>query len=468
MCSSIKHRNFISAGLIIIFSLLIITDAGYSARKGKKESFVITEVELQSKLMSFTDRFYTKIVQAFKNYDEKSPPPQNRRIVLTDTTYAMASAFTIAAETNPTVALLDMLAMVTLGRIIYEQHWQKIWGSEIHPIFFGFHKAEADIWEIASTILQPMQQKELRLVIKEWRKNHPDVNVFSHIRFSDFAAERKKSKLFTEERSTRIFKSVHRVSQQADKMLLLAERSKFLATRMPLLAGFFADAWISQLIMNPDANRVINNIDQFSSVSERFATVAEGFFDNISEERQQAILQLMKGVEMERKAAIKQVFEEFSNVQEKIIQGFIAEEKRVIGMLAELRQTLLSGNDLLLSTSLLLEKFDGGTPSETPARPFDINDYRDTVAEVSNTAQEFTKLVDSINQLLTSNGFDHSLPKIVNTVNQLRDVGKEIINHSFRRIVFLLVIWMVVYIVARVIANYIIKRRSQPNAGFQS
>jgi hypothetical protein len=144
--------------------------------------------------MSFADRFFTKLVQAFKDYDAKSPPPQNRRIVLTDTTYAMASAFTIAAETNPTVALLDMLAMVTLGRIIYEQHWQKIWGSEIHPIFFGFHKAEVDIWEIASTILQPMQQRELRLVIKKWRKNHPGVNVFSHIRFSDFAAERKKSK----------------------------------------------------------------------------------------------------------------------------------------------------------------------------------------------------------------------------------------------------------------------------------
>jgi hypothetical protein len=127
MCISIKHRNFISAGFIIIFTLLFITDVGYSVQKNKKnESFAITEVELQTRLMGFSDRFFTKLVQAFKDYDAKSPPPQNRRVVLGDTTYAMASAFTIAAETNPTVALLDMLAMVTLGRIIYEQHWQKI------------------------------------------------------------------------------------------------------------------------------------------------------------------------------------------------------------------------------------------------------------------------------------------------------------------------------------------------------
>ena len=477
MCISIKHRNFIRAGLIIIFSLLFIADAGYSAKKNKKnESFVITEVELQSKLMSFADRFFTKIVQAFKDYDAKAPSPQRRRIVVGDTTYAMASAFTIATETNPAVALLDMLAMVTLGRIIYEEHWQKIWGSEVHPIFFGFRKAEVDIWEIASTILQPKQQQELRFVIREWRKKHPNVKVFTHIRFSDFAAERRKSKLLTEQRSTRILKSVARATQQAEKMLLLAERGKFLATRMPLLTGFFADVWLSQLVINPDANRVLNNINQFSSVSERFATVAEGLFDDIAEERQNTILQLMKEVDtlsqttldrtmakvkIEREAAIKQIVEEFSNIQKNIILGFIAEEERVRGVLTELRQTLLSGNDLLVSTDSLLEKLNVGTPSEAPSRPFDIKDYRDTVAEVSNTAQELTTLVISINQLLTSSGLDQSLPKIDKAVNQVGDIGKDIINHSFRQGVLLLVIWMVVYIVAKVIINYIPKQRSQ-------
>jgi hypothetical protein len=176
----------------------------------------------------------------------------------------------------------------------------------------------------------------------------------------------------------------------------------------------------------------------------------------------------MKGVAIERKAAVKQIFEEFSNVQEKIIQGFIAEEERVNGMLAELRQTLLSGNDLIVSTYSLLEKFDVDTPSETPPRPFDINDYRDTITEVSNTAQDLTELVNSINQLLTSNGLDRSLPKIVKTVDQVGDVGKGIIDQSFRQGVLLLVIWMVVYIVARVIANHIIKRRPPTNVGFQS
>jgi hypothetical protein len=114
-----------------------------------------------------------------------------------------------------------------------------------------------------------------------------------------------------------------------------------------------------------------------------------------------------------------------------------------------------------VSTVSLLEKFDVGTPSETPTRPFDINDYRDTVAEVSNTAQELTTLVISINQLLTSSGLDQSLPKIDKTVNQVGDIGKEIINHSFRQGVLLLVIWMVVYIAAKVIINYIPKQRSQ-------
>lgn len=88
----------------------------------------------------------------------------------------------------------------------------------------------------------------------------------------------------------------------------------------------------------------------------------------------------MAKVKIEREAAIKQIVEEFSNIQKNIILGFIAEEERVRGVLTELRQTLLSGNDLLVSTDSLLEKLDVGTPSEAPSRPFDIKDYRDTVA----------------------------------------------------------------------------------------
>jgi hypothetical protein len=440
----------------------------------------MTEAELQSRVMGFADRFSAKLAQAFEDYDAKSPDPNRRRIVLGDVAYCMASAYTIAAEADPDTALLDMVVMVSLGRIVYQDFYQKKWGSEIHPIFFGYRTAEVDIWQIVATILSPQQQQELRFIIKEWRKNHPNINSFSQIRFSDFAAERRKSRLSRGKKGGGIFKSVEFATQQVEEMRLLAERGMFLATRIPLLTGFFADTWMSQLLINPDVNRMLGDIHQFSTVSDRLATVAEGMPDKIARERQKAIRQVMNEVdtlsqitldrvmakvEIERQAAIKQVVDEIGNKQKQVIEGFIAEEARVRGVLTDLQQTLSSGNDLLVTTKLLLEKFDVGDPSDQPATPFDIKDYQQTISEVSNTAQELTALINSTNQLVTTVGPDQLLPKIVAAIDKAEDEGRNLVDHSFRQAVLLILVWMLAYSVARIIVHFVTKRRVQTAAG---
>jgi len=484
MFISKKHLYCSIAGLIASFSLILITEAGYAAKKDKKkDAFVMTEAELQSRVMGFADQFVAILGQALEDYHAQSPPSGNRRIIVGDTAYALASAFIIAAEADPDTALLDMLVMVTLGRIVYEEHWQKKWGSQVLPMFYGYRKAEVDIWEIASIVLPPERQRELRQIIREWRQNNPEITTFFQIRFSDFAAERRKSKLSRAEKGGGLFKSVETATQQVEEMRLLAERGMFLATRMPLLTGLFAETWLSELMENPDINKMQADIHQFSAVSERLATVAEWLPDNIAKERQKAIQQVMKEVqtlsqttldrvmakvEIERSAGIKQFFEEFSNERKKVIEDFLAEEERVRGVLTDLRNTLSSGNDLLGTTNSLLTKLNVGVPSDTPAEPFNIKDYRDTVTEVSSTARELTTLVNSTNQLVTTVGLEKLLPQIAETIVRMESEGKKIIDHSFRQAVLLIIIWMVAYILAKTIINYIVKRRAQTADGIQS
>lgn len=484
MFVSKKHLYCSIAGLIASFSLILITEAGYAAKKDiKKDAFVMTEAELQSRVMGFADQFVAILGQALEDYHAQSPPSGNRRIIVGDTAYALASAFIIAAEADPDTALLDMLVMITLGRIVYEEHWQKKWGSQVLPMFYGYRKAEVDIWEIASIVLPPERQRELRQIIREWRQNNPEITTFFQIRFSDFAAERRKSKLSRAEKGGGLFKSVETATQQVEEMRLLAERGMFLATRMPLLTGLFAETWLSELMENPDINKMQADIHQFSAVSERLATVAEWLPDNIAKERQKAIQQVMKEVEtlsqttldrvmakveIERSAGIKQFFEEFSNERKKVIEDFLAEEERVRGVLTDLRNTLSSGNDLLGTTNSLLTKLNVGVPSDTPAEPFNIKDYRDTVTEVSSTARELTTLVNSTNQLVTTVGLEKLLPQIAETIVRMESEGKKIIDHSFRQAVLLIIIWMVAYILAKTIINYIVKRRAQTADGIQS
>ena len=74
----------------------------------------MTEVELQSELMSYADRFASIITQAMEDFESLKPKSQARQVILSDLVYSISSVYTIAAEPNPQVGLLDMVAL-TVG-----------------------------------------------------------------------------------------------------------------------------------------------------------------------------------------------------------------------------------------------------------------------------------------------------------------------------------------------------------------
>jgi len=51
----------------------------------------MTEVELQSDLMSYADRFASILIQAFEDFDAQGPTLKARRFVLEDVVYSLSS-----------------------------------------------------------------------------------------------------------------------------------------------------------------------------------------------------------------------------------------------------------------------------------------------------------------------------------------------------------------------------------------
>ena len=128
-------------------------------------------------------------------------------------------------------------------------------------------------------------------------------------------------------------------------------------------------------------------------------------------------------------------------------------------IVAELRKTIEGSNKLLLTVNTLTEKFNVGEPSPEPkdSKPFDIKEYQDTIAEV-------TTLVESTNQLVSTVGLEKLLPEIVKTIDQVGNEGEELIDHSFRQAVLLILIAMGAYIVARLIYNFLNKKLIESRA----
>ena len=136
-----SHRVLAVFFLTLMFSIIAQT-LSFAAKKSPKKDYVVTEVELQSELMSYAARFASIISQAFEDFESLNPKPQARQFILSDLAYSLSAVYTIAAEPNPQVSLLDMVAVTTLGRIIYVDNMRRKYGKSTEVLGKGFRQLE--------------------------------------------------------------------------------------------------------------------------------------------------------------------------------------------------------------------------------------------------------------------------------------------------------------------------------------
>ena len=423
---------------------------------GDDSRAIMTEAELQSQVMSYADRFASYILQSYEDFDVLAPPLEQRRVILRNAVFSVSSAYTIAAETDPDVALLDMVVMVTLGHLVYKEHWLPELGESIEPMVQGFLQAREDVWQIAARLLDADQQQELLTMIEEWRQEHPAKLAFSYVRFGDFAADRRRSTIGRSGDPEGLLRSVKRATRQVDEIRLLAERKMFLATRLPLLTGFFLDMSISQAFVNPQINVLLDDLHIASQSTERLALSMEELPIAFNRERQEFIEQTFSRLTAERQAAINHAMDRFAVERQKTLEDFLAEEERLKGLLTELRETLTAGSGLVVATNDLVEKLNlGQGPS------FDINEYKKAIEETTMAIAQLNQLVGEANLMLNSSGWENLFPKFEKTIDRVGEESNEIIDHTFLRGIFLLLIWFVGYIVAKLTLQRISSSRSR-------
>jgi hypothetical protein len=313
----------------ILLALVIIAVAGgvvHGAQEDKdteKKQFVMTEAQLQSHLMSFADRFTSIMDTVLAQFENGKPKGKTRYEVLELITYSLAHAFIIAGESDPDVALLDMLSMVTLGRIFFEEEGPSRYGKVVAPVTKGYRKAEADIRQIAAKVLTPNQILNLMTIIERWRRENPEVKSFPLLRFSNFAADRRNSTLTRAEDPEGLFESVESASESVEEMRLLAERGTYLATRMPQLWGLYGDLWLTKWMNNPELQKPLTDLSQLSEGTAGLAAIAEKLPDQIATEREAAIKQAISEVSAERKAVLEALLAEERRIEERLISQTI-------------------------------------------------------------------------------------------------------------------------------------------------
>ncbi len=222
-----------------------------------------------------------------------------------------------------------------------------------------------------------------------------------------------------------------------------------MSTRLPLLTGGFADIWVTRLTFNPAVEELRGDINTFAEVSDRLATVAEQLPETINAERKETIEQVAREADTLRYEAIEQVFEGVAEERRAILAQLIEEEKRLGGLIAELRATLAEANTLTVSADALAQRLEIGAPLEPGEKPFDIEDYRAALIDARTMITEANGLLQTTNELLNSPGANRLVPSLVEAINEAGETSEELVDHSFLRAALLILLALVGYVVAR-------------------
>ena len=299
----------------------------------------LNAAELQSALMSFADSWASQIDEASHNFAQQARSPEALYHAEQFRFYSLAAAFDIAAGAYPGPALLDMVVLVTLNRLVWEEHWQpKVYGRPAEVIVRMLKNQEAEIWALAAKVMTPEQRQELRDLIRQWRKKYPDKVGVSFIRFSNFGELGRKPYLEQARKSGGLLAPVKEAVKAADEIRSLADRTIYLLFRMQELLSSRALLTVQELLTTPEVAQLLADISGFRDVSERYAELFEELPAQLSEQTRATIDQVTVQVTRQSDLLINRLMQQVNTVRQaavdQVLQGIASERQAALAQLS--------------------------------------------------------------------------------------------------------------------------------------
>ncbi len=373
----------------------------------------VKRAQLEAEIMRFADRYAGRMAAEMFRINEQDTSADLRPLTMGWIVKSRTAAVIIAVGPNAVENMLDMVVLTSLTRHSVETYWvPDFFGEELgRGLVEASRTLDEDIWAIAGEVLTPEQQADLRLLIAEWIEKNPDDLNFWEVRFDGFSGQRA-AELEKVEQSGGLLGEVAQTRQTAEQIQLFGERVLYYMQRAPTITRQEAQFAVYQMFAQPEFAGLFESTSRLTLTADRFAAVAEA----LPQQQFAAIQQLMDNIAEQRAAAIEQISFELTQQREAFLGDLLAEEKRVRGLLAELRATIEAAqvlaesiNSTVATVNVMTARFetDGKAP---PAKPFDIDDYKQLIGDASITVREMKELVNSTDQFLLSPGWEQRAP----------------------------------------------------------
>ena len=331
-----------------------------------------TREEIQAAVMSFADTWGSQTGEAANKVAEHAGTAAARRHADQFKYYGLAAAYDIASHPNAGVNLLDMMVLTSLNRMVWEEYWEpKVYGTAAEPMIDMLRMMEADVWEFAGEVMTPMQLRDVKDVIAEWRAKNPDKKFVHFIRFNDFGELGRKSSLEGAMQPGGLLGPVREAAEAAEEIKIWGDRALFLLIRMQELMILRLEMAMKALLRTPEMTQTLEDFSGIRNSADQLPMQAESIIEqtvtHVSAERQAAINQFLLGIGQERQLAIEQLTKAATRVRAESIdhalEGFSQERaalNRDIEQLVEragLEAETVATHLFVLGAALLLTYF---------------------------------------------------------------------------------------------------------------
>jgi hypothetical protein len=384
----------------------------------------VTFPVLQAQVMRFADTYVATIAQAC---DEISAQATNSEVRLKALRWKLGqatSAYTDAAGQNPAVNALDMLVLVSISRMVVEDHGVETYGSAVLPLLEAQRNLETNAWTLAGGLLKPSQQKELQDMIQEWRQKNPDQRYIGQIRFREFVTALGRSPTPAKAAPTSLFSLLYLdplagldpTAAAIEQTRELGERAMYYTQRMPTLLSWQAEALVAQVANQPESKQVLTDANRLAASSEIFAKTAQQLPELLNDTH--STLNSASDAATNINAAIKS------------LQEFV--------------QYVSATNA-------------SPTSDATNRHPFNVLDYGTAASQIGAAANNLNALLASVNQ---------SAPQLEKLSQQTAADADRVVQHTFRLGLVLILILLAGSVAAglvyRILANKLTKDERAP------
>jgi hypothetical protein len=389
------YKDKMIKGLILI-GLFMLPVLGIFVSETQAEKVSKTErARIQSRVMNFADSYAAQIHQSNAVFQQRFSNMTARTQFMQMTLNSVVVAYDIAAGPHPPHSLVNMVVMVTLQRIVWQEHWQ-------------LQQLEGEIWSIADKEFSLEQLNILKELILTWRKAHPDQNIVASIRFTDF---RSLKEIFRLAESKGLFSGISKAVDTAEELRRLGDRFRYQISRMQLLLNFQLELAYMQLANKPELQTLMQDSTKLAAAAQQVALVTA----RLPEMTQNAFTKLE------------------------------SESARLRSLLEVLNQTMGTGDELAVEinraiTALdsLVSRFDP-IRAEDGVKPIDIVQLGELARDAAVTGRQLNDLLQTADHFLSEQDKEKRLANLVEALAKIEGQGKQLIDFIFFRILVIVV-----------------------------